>query len=145
MPTACADLPRISLTHFADRGVPVTTLGGRPRVFLDTALFAAIEPTMTDIEVRDYEQGADECRLPERPIAVGMNGEIIRLADEVFWGRLRYAVAAIVRDDRDYWTDDYLLLRPLCARGIGLLPFGASCARVDPDSCMRAGTPVRHI
>jgi hypothetical protein len=55
-----ADLPRFPLGQLA-RGVPFTMLGGRPRVFLDTMFFAcAIEPAMSDAELRDYEGHRDE-------------------------------------------------------------------------------------
>lgn len=60
---ATSDLPRFPFGQMR-RGVPFTTMAGHPRVFLDTMLFAcAIEPGLSDAELRDYEQGADECLI----------------------------------------------------------------------------------
>lgn len=57
---AAADLPRFPFGQLT-RGVPFTEMGGHPRVFLDTLLFAcAIEPVMTDSELRNYEGHRDE-------------------------------------------------------------------------------------
>jgi len=45
------------------RAMAIGTLAGHPRIWLDTALFAAaIEPNMTDAQLRDYEGGADQVR-----------------------------------------------------------------------------------
>lgn len=60
---ATADLPRFPFGQM-DRGVPFIMMHGHLRVFLDTALFAsAIEPTLSDTELRDYEEHTDECRI----------------------------------------------------------------------------------
>lgn len=62
---APVDEPAFILTFDARHRAPaVGTLGGRLRIFLDTALFAsAIEPRLSDAELRDYESGADEVRI----------------------------------------------------------------------------------
>lgn len=55
-----ADLPRFPFDQMG-RGVPFEMLGGHPRVFLDTLLFAlGIEPKMSDAELRSYEGHQDE-------------------------------------------------------------------------------------
>jgi hypothetical protein len=55
----------VTILTIADhsRALPIGELAGHPRIWLDTALFAAaIEPNLTDAELRDYERGADEVR-----------------------------------------------------------------------------------